>query len=87
MPVEKHNDPTKFLYDVGDFMDVHNYEGKPFNNLSSTFDVYPFPRANRPILVGEYGGIGYSKSEFHEYDPEASWAYGDVRHTNEGFED
>ncbi|CAD7957523.1 unnamed protein product [Amoebophrya sp. A120] len=76
---------TQFNFDIGDFFDVHNYEGSPFQNLSKTFDVYPFPLANRVILVGEYGGIGYSKGEKHDYDPDASWGYGNVRHSAAGF--
>lgn len=64
---------------------MHNYEGAPFQNLSNTFDVYPFPIANRPILVGEYGGIGFSFAEKHEYDADASWGYGNVSKGYEGF--
>lgn len=78
---------TRFSHDVGDMYDVHNYEGSnPMQNLTKTFDIYPFPLANRPILVGEYGGIGYSLGDGeHDYDADASWGYGDVRRTEKGF--
>jgi len=77
--------PTRFSVDIGDFFDFHNYEGSEKQNLSNTFEIYPFPLANRPVLVGEYGGIGYSLSPRHEYDADASWGYGNVRQSNRGF--
>ena len=34
-PPEEVEEPTEWPeYDVGEFFDIHNYEGKPFNNLA-----------------------------------------------------
>eukprot|EP00397_Hematodinium_sp_SG-2012_P011803 GEMP01011951.1.p1 GENE.GEMP01011951.1~~GEMP01011951.1.p1 ORF type:complete len:384 (+),score=71.18 GEMP01011951.1:1426-2577(+) len=75
------NDPLSFLEwegDAGDFLDLHNYDGKPFKGLNTTFANYPFPEGDRARALGEYGGLGSSVGPEHEWDIFGSWAYGDV---------
>lgn len=71
---------------LGHFVDVHNYEGKPWGNLTETFKAWPFERGGRALALGEYGGLGFPLLE-HEWTPETSWAYGDVSQTREEFRD
>merc|ERR1712083_351967 len=70
--------------DLGDLVDVHNYEGLPHGSLNGTFTTWPLPLTGRALALGEYGGLGFPV-EGHEILPESSWAYGEVAMTPERF--
>jgi len=68
---------------LGDFADVHNYEGSSsaFGPLQETFQHWPFQLGARVRALGEYGGLGYAVSG-HEWVPTAgtAWGYGGKVH-------
>lgn len=65
---------------LGDFADIHNYEGRPFGDLPDTFSNWPFEVRGRAKVLGEYGGLGFAR-EGHEWAPDLSWGYGKVSQT------
>ncbi|MDR1371688.1 MAG: beta-galactosidase [Dysgonamonadaceae bacterium] len=76
----KHCDPSRLVnpasggnhYPVGDMLDLHNY---------------PQPRlyfydAERPTVLGEYGGIGMPVAE-HLWQPDKNWGYVQFKNSKE----
>eukprot|EP00928_Gymnodinium_smaydae_P056707 TRINITY_DN40033_c0_g1_i1.p1 TRINITY_DN40033_c0_g1~~TRINITY_DN40033_c0_g1_i1.p1 ORF type:complete len:825 (-),score=133.42 TRINITY_DN40033_c0_g1_i1:40-2514(-) len=69
---------------LGDFADIHNYEGRPWGDLGNTFRAWPFETRGRIRALGEYGGLGYPRDD-HEWAWQLSWGYGDVSRTQGKF--